>query len=143
MKQDMLAVLDLGSTRNTDVARAIRALGVYSEICNYDITAEELRKMPNLKGIVANGGPNDEVDGQKIRLSEEVKNAGFPIFTFDYEENGKSTPMPEDDGKIEAALHSFVFDICEAQPNWNMENFISDQVELIRRQVGELSLIHI
>ena len=53
MKQDMLAVLDLGSTRNTDVARAIRALGVYSEICNYDITAEELRNMPNLKGIVA------------------------------------------------------------------------------------------
>ncbi len=141
MKQDMLAVLDLGSTRNTDVARAIRALGVYSEICNYDITAEELRKMPNLKGIVANGGPNDEVDGQKIRLSEEVKNAGFPIFTFDYEENGKSTPMPEDDGKIEAALHSFVFDICEAQPNWNMENFISDQVELIRRQVGERKVL--
>ena len=42
MKQDMLVVLDLGSTRNTDVARAIRALGVYSEICNYDVTAQEL-----------------------------------------------------------------------------------------------------
>ena len=32
MKQDMIAVIDLGSTRNTDVARAIRALGVYSVI---------------------------------------------------------------------------------------------------------------
>ena len=128
MKQDMLAVLDLGSTRNTDVARAIRALGVYSEICNYDITAEELRNMPNLKGIVANGGPNDVVDGKKIRLSDEIKNAGFPIFTFDYEGNGKITPMPEEDGKIEAALHAFVFDTCGAQPNWNMDNFICDQV---------------
>lgn len=141
MKQDMLAVLDLGSTRNTDVARAIRALGVYSEICNYDITAEELRNMPNLKGIVANGGPNDVVDGKKIRLSDEIKNAGFPIFTFDYEENGKITPMPEEDGKIEAALHAFVFDTCGAQPNWNMDNFISDQVELIRRQVGEKKVL--
>lgn len=141
MKQDMLAVLDLGSTRNTDVARAIRALGVYSEICNYDITAEELRNMPNLKGIVANGGPNDVVDGKKIRLSDEIKNAGFPIFTFDYEENGKITPMPEEDGEIEAALHAFVFDTCGAQPNWNMDNFISDQVELIRRQVGEKKVL--
>lgn len=141
MKQDMLAVLDLGSTRNTDVARAIQALGVYSEICNYDITAEELRNMPNLKGIVANGGPNDVVDGKKIRLSDEIKNAGFPIFTFDYEENGKITPMPEEDGEIEAALHAFVFDTCGAQPNWNMDNFISDQVELIRRQVGEKKVL--
>ena len=32
MKQDMIVILDLGSTKNTDVARAIRKLGVYSEI---------------------------------------------------------------------------------------------------------------
>ena len=28
MKQDMLVILDLGSTENTAVARAVRALGV-------------------------------------------------------------------------------------------------------------------
>ena len=32
MKQDMIVILDLGSHENTVVARAIRALGVYSEI---------------------------------------------------------------------------------------------------------------
>ena len=42
MKQDMIAVLDLGSTKNTELARAIRALGVYSEIYPHDITAEDL-----------------------------------------------------------------------------------------------------
>ena len=41
MKQDMIAVLDLGSTKNTELARAIRGLGVYSEIYPHDITAEE------------------------------------------------------------------------------------------------------
>ena len=137
----MLVVLDLGSTRNTDVARAIRALGVYSEICNYDVTVEELRAMPNVKGIVANGGPNDVVDGVKIGLSEEVRNSGFPIYTFDYEENGKVNPMPEEDEAIQEALRSFVFDTCKAQPNWNMENFIADQVELIRRQVGDQKVL--
>ena len=48
MKQDMIVILDLGSTRNTVLARAIRALGVYSEIYPHDITAEELRALPNV-----------------------------------------------------------------------------------------------
>ena len=43
MKQDMIVILDLGSHENTVVARAIRALGVYSEIHPHDITAEELK----------------------------------------------------------------------------------------------------
>ena len=42
MKQDMIVILDLGSTENTVLARAIRALGVYSEIYPHDITAAEL-----------------------------------------------------------------------------------------------------
>lgn len=140
MKQDMIIVLDLGSTRNTDVARAIRALGVYSEIVNYDVTVEELNKMPNVRGIVANGGPNDVVDGKKILLSEEIRNA-FPVYTFDYIENGKINQMPEKDEEIANALKSFVFDTCKATANWNMENFIADQVELMRKQIGDKKVL--
>lgn len=141
MKQDMIAVVDLGSTRNTDVARAIRALGVYSEICNYDITAAELKALPNVRGIVANGGPNDTVDGKKIGLSEEIRASGLPIYTFDYAENDQINPMPIEDAEIREALRSFVFDTCQAQANWNMENFIADQIELIRSQVGSKKVL--
>lgn len=141
MKQDMIAVMDLGSTRNTDVARAVRALGVYSEIVNYDVTAKKLLALPNVKGVVANGGPNDVVDGKKIALSEEVKKSGLPVYTFDYEENGKINPMPADDNAIAEKLKSFVFDTCKAQANWNMENFIADQVELIKKQVGDKKVL--
>lgn len=137
----MIVVLDMGSTRNTDVARAIRKLGVYSEICNFDITASELKALPNVRGIIANGGPNDVVNGVKIGLSEEVKNAGFPIYTFDYNENGKINLMPECDGEIADAIRSFVFDQCKATPNWNMENFIADQIELIRKQVDNRKVL--
>ena len=52
MKQDMIVILDLGSHENTVVARAIRALGVYSEIYPHDITAAELKALPNVKGII-------------------------------------------------------------------------------------------
>lgn len=141
MKQDMIAVVDMGSTRNTDVARAIRALGVYSEICNYDITAAELKALPNVRGIVANGGPNDVIDGKKIGLSDEIKASGLPVYTFDYEDNGTINVMPEEDGEICEALRSFVFDTCKAQANWNMENFIADQIELIRKQVGDKKVL--
>ncbi|MBC5582107.1 glutamine-hydrolyzing GMP synthase [Anaerofilum sp. BX8] len=141
MKQDMIAILDLGSTRNTDAARAVRALGVYSEIINYDITAQELAALPNLRGIVACGGPNDMVDGVKIRLGEPVRKSGLPVFFFDCEDEGASMPMPAESVNIENALRAFVFDLCHAEANWNMENFIADQVELVRRQVGKKKVL--
>ena len=50
MKQDMIVILDLGSHENTVLARAIRALGVYSEIYPHDITVEELNKVVQCKG---------------------------------------------------------------------------------------------
>ena len=62
--------------------------------------------MPNVKGIVANGGPNDVVDGQKIGLSDEIKNCGLPVFTFDYEDNGTVHPMPKEDEAIQEDLRS-------------------------------------
>ena len=44
MQQDMIVILDLGSHENTMVARAVRELGVYSEIKPHDITAAELKE---------------------------------------------------------------------------------------------------
>ena len=55
MKQDMIVILDLGSTENTVLARRIRDLGVYSEIHPHDITVEELKALDNVKGIILNG----------------------------------------------------------------------------------------
>ena len=47
MKQDMIVILDLGSTKNTVLARAIRDLGVYSEIYPHDITLAALKALPS------------------------------------------------------------------------------------------------
>ena len=66
MKQDMIVILDLGSEENPRLAREIRALGVYSEIYPHDITLAELNALPNVKGVILNGGPNHVVDGVEI-----------------------------------------------------------------------------
>ena len=85
MKQDMIVILDLGSTQNTALARAIRALGVYSEIYPHDITEEQLKVLPNVKGIILNGGPNRVVDGVEIDASAAVYKSGYPLLAIDHE----------------------------------------------------------
>ena len=51
----------------------------------------------------------------------------------------KSYPENEDD--LSPMMKEFVFDVCHATPNWNMANFIHDQVELIRKQVGNKKVL--
>ena len=124
MKQDMILILDLGSEENPKIAREIRALGVYTEIHPHDITAEELAKLPGVKGIILNGGVNRVVDGVEIDASEAVYNAGLPILKADHK---GGAAFPADDAERETVLKHFVFDTCKAEANWNMENFIADR----------------
>lgn len=138
MKQDMILILDLGSEENPKIAREIRAMGVYTEIHPHDITAAELAALPGVKGIILNGGPNRVVDGVEIDASEAVYGAGLPILKADHK---GGAAFPADDAEREAVLKHFVFDTCKAEANWNMENFIADQIELIRRQVGDKKVL--
>ncbi|MBQ8484096.1 MAG: glutamine-hydrolyzing GMP synthase [Bacteroidales bacterium] len=144
MKQDMIVILDLGSHENTVVARAIRALGVYSEIYPHDITASELKALPNVKGIVINGGPNNVIDGVAIDVLPEIYEAGFPVIAAGHDKALCEVKLPEfknDEEAIKEALKDFVVDTCKAETNWNMKNFVADQVELVRKQVGDRKVL--
>ena len=110
MKQDMIVILDLGSTQNTVVAREIRDLGVYSEIHPHDITVEELKALENVKGIILNGGENRVVDGAEVEIRPELYDLGYPMISVDYpsskcEKQLKALPDQE-------TLKNFVFQEC-------------------------------
>lgn len=143
MQQDMIVILDLGSEENTRIARDIRGLGVYTEIHAHDITVQELKALPNVKGIILNGGPNRVVDGAAIDVGEAVYGCGLPIFAVDHA--GRATKgaakLPENEHERKKLLSDFVFGECKAQANWNMKNFIADQIELVRRQVGNKKVL--
>lgn len=139
MKQDMIVILDMGSTENTVIAREIRDMGVYSEIHPHDITAEELNKLDNVKGIILNGGENRVVDGVPVEIHTELYDCRIPMMAIDHptakcEQVFEQIPDQE-------TLRKFVFDTCHAEANWNMKNFIEDQVELIKRQVGDKKVL--
>lgn len=144
MKQDMIVILDLGSRNNTDIARAVRNLGVYSEIHPHDISLDKLSRLPNIKGIIINGGENNLIDGVKIDVDHGIYTAGYPIMVVNHEPaeyGNRIKNWLETEEEIYEVLRIFVFDTCHAKPNWNMKNFIEDQVELIKKQVGDKKVL--
>ena len=139
MKQDMIVILDMGSTENTVIARQIRDMGVYSEIHPHDITVDELKALNNVKGIILNGGENRVVDGTPVEVSPAIYECGYPVMAIDHPTakcEQQYAQIPDED-----VIKAFVFEQCKAEANWNMKNFIEDQVELIRKQVGDKKVL--
>jgi GMP synthase (glutamine-hydrolysing) len=144
MKQDIIVILDLGSHENTVIARAIRAMGVYSEIYPHDITAEELKSLPNIKGIIINGGPNNIIDGVEIDVLPEIYKVGFPVIAAGHKKalcDLKLDEFTADESAVKKSLKGFVFETCKATANWNMTNFVADQIALVRKQVGDRKVL--
>ena len=100
--------------------------------------------LPNVKGIIINGGPNHIIDGVAIDVRPEIYTLGIPVMSAGHDKALCETKLPEFNNDMEAiqsAVKSFVFDVCHAEANWNMPNFINDQIELIRRQVGDRKVL--
>ena len=134
MKQDMIVIIDLGSEENSLLAREIRALGVYSEIYPHDITLKELQANTNIKGIILNGGPNNVVDGVEIDVNKEIYELGVPFIALNF-------PKAQCEKIEKVDLKAWLFDVCKAEANWNMANFVADQVELLRKQIGDKKVL--
>jgi len=216
MKHDEIVVLDFGSQYNQLIARRIREFGVFSELKSNKITAEDIKKLGNVKGIVFSGSPMTVTDEGATLVDPEIFELGLPILGICYgmqmtthmfggnvEQAGKreygkaeisvktdsklfsNTPKEQDvwmshgyhvtelpdgfviDASSESCLHAaashpeknihlvqfhpevqhsvhgndilrnFVFEICGAEANWTMTNFIDEQIERIRAQVGD------
>lgn len=135
MKQDKIVIIDLGSTENTELARQIRSLNVYSEILPHDT----LELSNNVKGIILNGGPNRNVDGQDVDIDTSLYEKGIPMISIDHPTS--STSVQYAGMMDEETLRDFIFNTCGANPNWNMKNFIDSQVALIRDTVKDKKVL--
>lgn len=138
MKQDMIVILDLGSNENSRLAREIRDLGVYSEIHAHDVTLAEIQALPNVKGIILNGGPNRVVDGVSIDVADEIYESDIPLLAVDHDD---TLAWPDDSEDRRSILEDFLFRDCGAEANWNMPNFIDDQIQRVRAQVGDRKVL--
>ena len=220
MNHDEIIVLDFGSQYNQLISRRIREFGVYSELKSNKLTAEEIKNMNNVKGIILSGSPNSVTQEGALTLDPEILNLGIPILGIcygmqlithmnggqvekaDQREYGKTeisyrngsklfegTPENQivwmshgyhvtklvDGFEVDASskscsiaaascknkniylvqfhpevehsvyggeiLKNFIFNICKAEANWSMKNFIDDQVKKIRERVGNENVL--
>ena len=95
--------------------------------------------MPNVKGVILNGGKNRVVDGVEIDVNAEIYDCGLPVISVDHPLS--KCQVKYDSAIDEESLKKFVFDECKAEANWNMKNFVADQVELLRNQIGDKKVL--
>lgn len=134
MKKDKIVIIDLGSTKNVELAREIRALGIFSEIHPHDLNKDDLDHLGHVKGFILYGGPNNIIDGSAIEASDAILDYGLPILYLDY---AGHEDLPEDPKKREVILKGFIFQDCQAESSWSVENFIETKVKELQDEIGE------
>ncbi len=82
MKEKVL-VLDFGSQYTRLIARRIREHNVYSEIANYNICAEDIKKIKPI-GIVLSGGPDSIYEKNSPQCDAEIFGLGIPVLGICY-----------------------------------------------------------
>lgn len=81
---DKILVLDFGSQYNQLIARRIREFGVFSELLPHTITAEEIKAMGNVVGIVLSGGPKSVYDADAFACDKAIYELGVPVLGICY-----------------------------------------------------------
>ncbi len=84
MTNDKILVLDFGSQYNQLIARRIREFGVYSELLPHTISAEEIKAMGNVCGIVLSGGPKSVYDADAFACDKAIYELGVPVLGICY-----------------------------------------------------------
>lgn len=84
MTYDKILVLDFGSQYNQLIARRIREMGVFSELRPHDMTAEQIKAIPGVKGIVFSGGPRSVYEADAFKCDPEIFSIGLPILGICY-----------------------------------------------------------
>lgn len=83
MIEDGVLILDFGSQYTRLIAKAIRELGVYSEVASPELTAAEIHAL-NPKALVLSGGPGSVYDPDAPKLNSDVYDLGIPILGICY-----------------------------------------------------------
>jgi GMP synthase (glutamine-hydrolysing) len=108
-----ILILDFGSQYTQLIARRIREAGVYSELRNPEMTAEEIREF-NPKGIILSGGPDSTIGTEAPVAPQAVFEMGVPVLGICY---GMQTMAMQLGGQVESSAHR-EFWLCASACSW-------------------------
>ncbi len=96
-----ILILDFGSQYTQLIARRIREIGVYCEICPFDVANHFLEEFaPN--GIILSGGPETVLGDSAPRAPQLVFEIGCPVLGICY---GMQAMAAQLGGEVEVAVH--------------------------------------
>lgn len=84
MDNEIVAIIDFGSQYGQLIARRVREHNVYSAIYQPNVTAEELSKLPKLKGIILSGGPASVYAENAPKCDKKIFDLGVPTLGICY-----------------------------------------------------------
>lgn len=76
-------ILDFGSQYTRLIAKAIRELGVYSEVSSPELSAGEIQTL-NPKALILSGGPGSVYEEEAPKIDQEIYALGIPILGICY-----------------------------------------------------------
>ena len=96
-----ILILDFGSQYTQLIARRIREAGVFCELRNPEISADEIREF-NPKGIILSGGPDSTIGDDAPAAPMAVFEMGVPVLGICY---GMQTMAMQLGGVVESSSH--------------------------------------
>jgi len=81
---DRIAVLDFGGQYCHLISRRIRDLGVYCGVMPSDTTAEQLKQVEELKGVILSGGAASVYDSRSPKCDKQILAMGVPVLGICY-----------------------------------------------------------
>jgi len=81
---DRIVVLDFGGQYSHLISRRIRELGTYCEVLPCDTPIEELRRIPDLKGLILSGGAASVYEEGSPKCDERIFGLGIPVLGICY-----------------------------------------------------------
>ncbi len=139
--KEVILILDDNGKNNQLLAKKIRSFGVYSLILPYNTKIGEIRKI-NPKGII--------LLGNNKKVPKTLINLNIPILTYgiieDTNKENKKIYMndyvyTDDNKKDNKKLKIFIKRICKCRCNWNMRNFMDEQINLIKEKVQDKKVL--
>jgi GMP synthase (glutamine-hydrolysing) len=136
---DRILILDFGSQYTQLIARRVRELGVYCEICAWDVDPAEIRRFAP-RGIILSGSPESVYEAEGPAAPRAVFAQAVPVLGICY---GMQTMAAQLGGRVESTMHR-EFGFAQVRPTAPSRLFdgLEDNRDAAGRRVLDVWMSH-
>jgi GMP synthase (glutamine-hydrolysing) len=121
---DAILIVDFGSQYSQLIARRVRELGVFSQMCAWDNKNVNADFLGQFSGVILSGGPETTTDNAAPVVSEAILKSGLPLLGICY---GMQSLAMQLGGVVESSdIHEFGYARIQVEGKGRLLSNISD-----------------